>query len=135
MQTLVEKLYYDLKPGDWVFLHGDMGAGKTFFTQQLCEKIGVQDAVTSPTYTILNVYSADYNGIQTILHLDFYRIKNPFEICTLGLEQVFNVDNTVAFFEWPSLLSEEDWKIFFQTTGCQQPLRVHNIDVTRLTYL
>lgn len=135
MENLVKKLHAIIKPGDWIFLHGDLGAGKTLFTKKICEKIGTKDIVTSPTYTILNVYQSNDDKIQKILHLDLYRIKNPFEICSLGLEQVFSVENTVAFFEWPSVLTEEDWNNFFQITGCLKPLRVHNIDVAKLKYL
>lgn len=135
MQKIVDDLYHIIKAGDWIFLHGDLGAGKTLFTKKICEKIEVKDIVTSPTYTILNVYKSNYNKVQKILHLDLYRIKNPFEICSLGLEQEFSVENTVAFFEWPSMLTEEDWRNFFQITGCPKPLRVHNIDVDKLKFL
>lgn len=120
----------ELEAGDWIFLHGDLGAGKTYFTQQSCKEMGVTDVVSSPTYSIMNIYNANYNGIEKILHLDLYRLKTPGEICSLGLEEEFDKRNTVAFFEWPSILAEADWEHFFNFTGCQRPNRIHNVYVT-----
>lgn len=128
-----QELMGRLKPGDWIFLHGDLGAGKTFFTQRICREMGVLDVVSSPTYALMNIYNANYNGIEKILHLDLYRLKTPLEICSLGLEQEFDTLNTIAFFEWPSILNEQDWEHFFQFTGCPRPLRTHNIHVSQFT--
>jgi len=121
----------DLQPGDWIFLNGEMGAGKTFFTQKMCLEMGVKDVVTSPTFGLMHVYSADFNGINKVLHLDLYRLKTPLEICSLGLEQEFDSSQTIAFIEWPSILDEKDWEYFFQFTGSERPKRIHRIHVKR----
>ena len=122
-----------IQPGDWVFLHGEMGAGKTYFTQNICRNMGVSDIVTSPTFALMHVYSASFKGIQKILHLDLYRLKESSEMCSLGLEQEFEPSNTVVFIEWPSLIAESGWEHFFALTGCPKPSRIHQIHVNSHT--
>ncbi len=119
----------DIKPGDWIFLHGEMGAGKTYFTQELCKKLGVTDAVTSPTFALMHVYDSTDSSIKKVLHLDLYRLKKPSEICSLGLEQEFEPKDTIAFIEWPSLVDDSSWESFFKLTGCPKPNRIHQVHV------
>ena len=81
--------------------HGDMGAGKTTFIHALCDVKGVKDAVTSPTFSIINEYSYLENGSEKkIFHLDLYRLKDEEEAIRAGIEDCLYSDN-VCLVEWP----------------------------------
>ncbi|WDF69237.1 tRNA (adenosine(37)-N6)-threonylcarbamoyltransferase complex ATPase subunit type 1 TsaE [Sphingobacterium oryzagri] len=85
-------------PDDRIFLfYGAMGAGKTTLVNALCQALGVEDATSSPTFSIVNEY-ASRQGI--IYHFDFYRLKTEEEALDLGYEDYFYAD-TYCFVEWP----------------------------------
>ena len=117
----------------WVFLEGDLGAGKTTFTQTLLELLGAQDAARSPTFSILDVavLSPPWHGVTRVLHLDLYRIVSGRELCYLGLEQEFTA-HSLALFEWASQVDREDWTTFMATTGCRPPKRVFELTISRV---
>ncbi len=81
-----------------IFLfNGDMGAGKTTFIKSLCKFAGVDENVTSPTFSIVNEYRC---GDDKIFHFDFYRLKKPEEALDMGYEEYFYSGN-YCFIEWP----------------------------------
>ena len=80
-----------------------MGAGKTTFIKAVCEELGVDDTVTSPTFAIVNEYEAA-NG-RPIYHFDFYRIKKVSEAYDMGCEEYFYSGHP-CFIEWPELIVE-----------------------------
>lgn len=82
--------------------HGGMGAGKTTFIKAICQHLGVKDAVTSPTFAIVNEYGS---GIGPIYHFDFYRIKNLGEVMDLGFED-YAYSGNLCLMEWPELIEE-----------------------------
>ena len=81
---------------------GDMGAGKTTFIKAICAELGVEDTVSSPTFSIVNEYAA---GNQTIYHFDFYRIKNLQEAYDIGYEEYF-YSGDLCLLEWPERVEE-----------------------------
>lgn len=84
--------------------YGKMGAGKTTFIKAICECLGVDDTVTSPTFAIVNEYTSnkvDY----PIYHFDFYRIKKLEEVYDMGYEDYF-YGGGVCFIEWPELIED-----------------------------
>ena len=81
--------------------YGKMGAGKTTFIKALCEVLGVEDVITSPTFAIINEYT-DGKG-DPIYHFDFYRIKKLEEVYDMGYEDYFYSGN-LCLLEWPELL-------------------------------
>ena len=81
--------------------YGKMGAGKTTFIKAVCEELGVQDVINSPTFAIVNEY-VDGKG-DPIYHFDFYRIKNQREALDIGYEDYVYSGN-VCFMEWPELI-------------------------------
>ncbi len=83
--------------------YGKMGAGKTTFIKAVCEQLGVQDTVTSPTFAIVNEYEAAQG--RPIYHFDFYRIKKVSEAYDMGCEEYF-YSGYPCFIEWPELIEE-----------------------------
>ena len=82
--------------------YGSMGAGKTTFIKAVCEELGVEDVITSPTFAIINEYTGKEG---TIYHFDFYRIKKLEEVYDMGYEDYF-YSGALCFIEWPELIEE-----------------------------
>ncbi len=95
-----EKIAGVLQKGDIVILNGDLGAGKTHFVKGLALGLGSEDMVTSPTFTLLNVYEG---GRLIINHFDMYRLSSREEASELGFEEYFDrtIMNGVSIVEWP----------------------------------
>ena len=81
--------------------YGKMGAGKTTFIKAVCEELGVEDVINSPTFAIVNEY-VDGEG-EPIYHFDFYRIKKEQEVLDIGYED-YMFSGNVCFMEWPELI-------------------------------
>lgn len=79
------------------FFYGEMGVGKTTLIKQMIRLLGVQETVSSPTYSIINEYRI---GEEVINHFDFYRIQSVEEVLDMGIEEYFESDNWL-FLEWP----------------------------------
>lgn len=95
----------------WCF-YGEMGAGKTTLIKEICLKLGVLDAMSSPTFSIVNEYLDDTG--ESIYHFDFYRLKEENEALDIGIEDYFYSDS-FCFIEWPekipNLIPEAHLKI------------------------
>lgn len=92
-----ERLAGVLRPGDVILLLGDLGAGKSELTRGIAKGLGVTDVVTSPTFTILNVYDS---GRIPLYHFDWYRLNDTEELFEMGLDEYLGSDG-VAVIEWP----------------------------------
>lgn len=90
------------RPGQIICLDGDLGAGKTVFAQGFAEGLGVTAPVTSPTFTILQIYPA---GRLPLYHFDVYRIEEPEEMEAIGYEEFFFGDG-VCLVEWSDNIEE-----------------------------
>ena len=104
--------------------YGKMGSGKTTFIKALCEELGVQDVITSPTFAIVNEYTLDEGRkkkdesihannpssfilhLSSIYHFDFYRIHRLEEVYDMGYEDYFYAPGSLCFIEWPELIEE-----------------------------
>ena len=84
--------------------YGKMGAGKTTFIKAVCEELGVDDVITSPTFAIVNEYQSATTG-DSIYHFDFYRIKKLEEVYDMGYEDYF-YSGSLCFLEWPELIDD-----------------------------
>lgn len=84
--------------------YGKMGAGKTTFIKAICEELGVEDIITSPTFSIVNEYRSETTG-ELIYHFDFYRIKKLEEVYDMGYEDYF-YSGAICFIEWPELIED-----------------------------
>ena len=101
-----------LQKGDVLALYGELGVGKTFFTQQLCKFLGVRENVSSPSYVLMNEYFGSY----TIRHLDLYRLDAAEEVLELGLHDLY--EDAITIIEWPEIaygmMPENTIHIYFE---------------------
>ncbi len=113
-----------IKPGDLVFLKGDLGAGKTTFAQYFLKACGVKEHVKSPTYTLYESYEV---AGQVYYHMDLYRLTDPEELYFLGIEDIVNQQHTVLV-EWPDkgagVLPVPDCVIDFQLNHLNRTLTI-----------
>jgi tRNA threonylcarbamoyl adenosine modification protein YjeE len=94
-----------LAAGDVICLHGDLGAGKTTFSQGLIKAFNPEiTEVVSPTFNLVQIYDAkSKNFTGEIWHFDFYRLENPYEVYEIGLEEALT--SAVSLIEWPEKIS------------------------------
>ena len=95
-QALGEKLAERLRPGDVIAYFGDLGAGKTALTRGIARGLGIEDPVTSPTYTIVNEY---LSGRLPLFHFDMYRLSSSDELFDIGWED-YLARGGVCAVEW-----------------------------------
>lgn len=109
-QEVVEKIIPDLQHNIFL-LKGNLGAGKTTFTQFLLKNLGSIDEVNSPTYSIVNEYNTPKGKIY---HFDLYRLKNIEEVYDIGIEEY--LDNAfLCIIEWPEVYEEELYGLKYHT--------------------
>ena len=96
-RKLGERLAEKLDAGDVVLLEGGLGAGKSELARGIARGLGVQETVTSPSFTILNVYES---GRTPLYHFDWYRLESEEELYELGMDEYLGGDG-IALVEWP----------------------------------
>lgn len=94
-QAVAAALAAELKSGAVLALHGELGSGKTCFVQGLARALGVRQAVTSPTFTIVN----EYRGRCPLVHMDLYRISDPEELLSIDFENYLATEG-ITVIEW-----------------------------------
>jgi tRNA threonylcarbamoyladenosine biosynthesis protein TsaE len=96
------------QPQKVILFHGEMGVGKTTLIKQLCKTLGVLEATSSPTFSLVNEYEISNN--QLVYHFDFYRLKNEMEALDMGADDYF-YSGYWCFIEWaekiPNLIPDE----------------------------
>ncbi|WP_234111022.1 MULTISPECIES: tRNA (adenosine(37)-N6)-threonylcarbamoyltransferase complex ATPase subunit type 1 TsaE [Chryseobacterium] len=101
-QNVIEEILPQLQH-NILLLKGNLGAGKTTFTQFLLKNLGSEDEVSSPTYAIVNEYHSPKGNI---FHFDLYRMKNINEVYDIGMEEY--LDNAfLCIIEWPEIYEQE----------------------------
>lgn len=110
-----------LAPGLTIYLHGDLGAGKTTLTRALLHAAGYEGHVKSPTYTLAEPYAVRLGGQPVeIIHFDLYRLASPEEFLDAGFREHFN-GGTVCIIEWPEkaagVLPAPDIKVLLSISG------------------
>ena len=101
-RALGRQLAASLQPGDVLLLYGDLGAGKSELTRGIAEGLGVSGPVTSPSFTIMNVYD---DGRIPLYHFDWYRLESVEELYEMGMDEYLGGDGA-AVVEWPTQCPE-----------------------------
>jgi len=94
--TIAKSLSSKVREKDVFLISGPLGAGKSVFVRGMASGLGIDEAMPSPTFTIVNEYKGKFN----VLHFDFYRLNDPFELYEIGFED-YVYSNNVSFIEWP----------------------------------
>ena len=110
-----------LAPGLAIYLHGDLGAGKTALTRALLHAAGHAGHVKSPTYTLSEPYSIQLDGQAVqVIHFDLYRMSSAEEFLDAGFREDFNADN-ICIVEWPEkaepVLPPPDLNVWLNVAG------------------
>ncbi len=100
--ALAEKLAKQLNNHDIIFYIGGLGMGKTAFTQGLCNGLGIDADVTSPTFAIVNEY---YGRPLSVFHFDMYRIENEDQLFNIGFDDYLDYDGVLAI-EWSENIAD-----------------------------
>jgi len=98
--SLAKTFAQKLKGGEIIGLIGDLGAGKTVFTQGLAQALKIKQVIASPTFVIMKVYPVKHKTIKQLVHIDAYRIKSAADIVAIGAIDYFNRADTVTVIEW-----------------------------------
>ena len=98
-ENIAAEFAQNVKPGDVIFLSGPLGAGKTAFTRGLTKALGYTGSVTSPTFTLLNIYAGER---LTVYHFDLYRLGGAADLESVGLEEYLEAGG-VCVVEWPEI--------------------------------
>jgi len=116
--ALGQKLAPNLKGGEVICLQGELGAGKTLLAKGIARGLGLQEEITSPTFTLVQEYPLA-NGLR-LIHMDLYRLVRPEEAEVIGVADYFQ-NETVCLIEWPQvaekLLPEDYWEIHIAGSG------------------
>lgn len=107
-KELAKRLAINFKAGDIICLHGELGAGKTAFVKGVAEILNIKMEVTSPTFTLMNIYKIEpqINQIERLIHIDTYRLKNSDELLEIGAEDYIGEKNNLTIIEWPDKIQE-----------------------------
>lgn len=100
LKVIAGQIAGKLSGGEIIGLIGDLGAGKTTFSQFLAQALGVQTQINSPTFVIMKIYPAKSGNIKSVCHIDAYRLNSPSDLADLGVFDYLGQPDTVSLVEW-----------------------------------
>ncbi len=114
---LGQKLADSLKDGGVICLYGELGAGKTTFTQGVARGLGIKRRIVSPTFIFIRSYELPATG-HLLYHIDLYRINSLDDAKSLGIEEILSDPQNIVLIEWPEkvkeILPEKKTDIYFE---------------------
>lgn len=132
-KLLAQVMAKKLKGGEVLALSGDLGSGKTTFVQGLAEFFGINELVSSPTYTLIQEYQITDTrlAIKKLVHVDCYRLDSYQELLDIGIQDYYDDPESVVIIEWaekakPVIPSSAKW-IYFEH-GDKENERIIQID-------
>ena len=124
-QRIAKDFAKTLKSGEVIGLIGDLGAGKTTFTQGLAKALGIKQNITSPTFVLMKVYPVKHPTIKHFCHIDAYRLKSYADLEAIGATEYVNAHDCVTVVEWAGRVK----KILPKT---HQIITLNNLDGLRI---
>ncbi|MDO8728895.1 MAG: tRNA (adenosine(37)-N6)-threonylcarbamoyltransferase complex ATPase subunit type 1 TsaE [bacterium] len=101
-----------------VALQGELGSGKTAFTQEAGKILGVIESMRSPTFVIEKIYKIDWQGFKNLIHIDAYRLEKASELLHIGWGEIIKESENLILIEWPenvaSIVPENAKRIYFK---------------------
>ncbi len=117
-EKLGKKFANDLHPKDVVFLIGNLGSGKTTFTKGIARGLGITSRIISPTFTVVRTHLTNSRQIETLYHLDLYRLQSKEEALGVDIKDYLEDEKGVVVIEWPeisqNIVKGTVWKVFFE---------------------
>lgn len=122
-----------LKRGDIITFSGELGAGKTELIRGICSYFKVNERVTSPTFTIINIYNGELDDEDLeIFHLDLYRIQDTAELTEIGFSECLENDESIKFIEWHNKAGDKikhiDYSVSILLDESDENKRIINVD-------
>lgn len=103
-EKIASKLAQKFKDGGVLALSGTLGAGKTTFTKGFAHGLGIKSKIISPTFVLIKQYDLSFTKKARFYHVDLYRLENPENLETLGLDEFFLNHNNIILIEWAEKL-------------------------------
>lgn len=129
-KKIANKILSDISLGDCILLKGDLGAGKSVIVRQMLKQSGVVKPVTSPTFTLVNVY---FSPSGHFYHFDMYRLTDEEEVQNIGFEEILEDKNAIKFIEWPQKVENYLPSQYKQITVVKLSKKARNIIVEDVT--
>lgn len=133
-KDLGKKLSARLRGGDVVALYGELGAGKTTLVKGLAEGLGITEDIMSPTFALMNIHKVQSpkSKVQSLVHIDTYRLKNEQELMDIGVEDYLGQPDTITVIEWPEkianlLAKKQIYTITLEHGGANHRLINHDL--------
>ncbi|EKE21107.1 MAG: hypothetical protein ACD_7C00350G0002 [uncultured bacterium] len=106
-RNLGKKMASNCKGGEVICLRGDLGAGKTTFSQGFLRELGAEGALTSPTFVVMKQYAIKKNALnlKSIYHIDTYRVESE-DILDLGWKEIIKDKQNIVLVEWPEKIKD-----------------------------
>ncbi len=106
-EDFIEKISMGFYPNALVVgLYGDLGSGKTTFTQAVAKIFGIKEDITSPTFVIEKIYDISHKNFKKLVHIDAYRLDSAKELSALDWEKTMADPKNIIFIEWPERVLE-----------------------------
>lgn len=122
--------YSDPEKALLVALSGNLGAGKTTFTQEIARQLDIEEKITSPTFVLMKKYQIDFGQFKNLIHIDAYRVESSDEISILNLPELFSNSENLILIEWPEkiadVLPEEKISVSLEVDGEERDVKVQS---------
>jgi len=105
-KDIVKKLNGEHKTAKVIGLYGNLGAGKTAFTQELARELGIKEKVVSPTFVIMKKSPIKGHKFKTLIHIDAYRLEKGEELAKLGWAEIITDPENLVLIEWPEIVAD-----------------------------
>ena len=128
LDLVVEEIILLLEKGYRLFLmSGDLGTGKTTLVQHVGKRLGIEDAINSPTFSLVNAYDSSPFGV--LYHMDFYRLEKAADLVQIGLEEYLE-SGQPCFIEWPEIASDYFFPPYVQISIAIDKNNIRNFNIT-----